>query len=314
MGVKVLGEHAGRASRVKFSPNASYLASIGYDGCCHIYKFPEQQPFDSFGPLLQKDGPQALYDLSWHPHQAVLLVAAQEGGIRVWDVLSGSYLQKYTGHKAAVKAVDISGSGSWVASGGAIAPGEPGPEIHIWDFESHLCPQTIKGHTGEISALAWSPDSKWIASAGRDKLVQVYDIRSREVIFQHQDDEAYAAALSWSPNGRLLAAAVYSANFNQVLRVWDIETGEERHIILFPSYGETVCWDEDKLLLGTLDGQAFILDTQTRATLQLQPKDLRGLSSLDWSPATGLIATSHADGRVLLREASSLLGKKKEVA
>lgn len=304
--MEALAGHQGRANRVQFSPNTQYLASCGYDGTAHIWKMsPGSQPqyFDVMGPL-RATGKEMVYGICWHPHQALLLAACADGQVRVFDVLSGGFLRKYTGHKGTVRTVQMSGSGAWVASGGA------DPEIHIWDLQTHLCPYLIPGHEKEILSLCWSPDSTQVASSDRGRLIQVYDLLSKEAVFKHQDDEAIATDLAFSPDGTMLAAAVYSSNLNQVLRVWNLETGEARHIILWPGVmASAVCWSPDgrTVLVGTLEGFLFLMDLDKGKTVQLQEEGLTGLTDMDLS-SDGFLATAHANGEVRLWVLSELLG------
>ena len=96
------------------------------------------------------------------------------------------------------------------------APWAPGPS---------LCDDGFKGWSFEFS-----PDGKTIAAGGFGDEVRLIDSTSGKVIHVLEIDAErvdYIAALAFSPDGRMLAAA-YGVSYGSGLRCWDLRGGKER--------------------------------------------------------------------------------------
>ena len=88
--------------------------------------------------------------------------------------------------------------------------------------------KTIQGQkTDIINGVACSADGKKIASAGDDGSVKVWDFNSGKVILTLGKDLQSADAVAFSPDGRLLAAAVMAGGRRgNAVQIWDLANGQ----------------------------------------------------------------------------------------
>lgn len=105
--------------------------------------------------------------------------------VKVWEV--SDFIQ-YIGHEARILTVAFSPDGKYLATGSR------DKTIKIWyETISHLCSSKVlrdtvkmnelmhlKEHTGNVFFVCWSPNSKRICSAGRDKVLKIWDIDSKQ--------------------------------------------------------------------------------------------------------------------------------------
>lgn len=82
------------------------------------------------------------------------------------------------------------------------------------------------GHAGLITQLTFNKNGKLIASIGGDSIIKVWDITTSKIISTINTTMVGTQAITFSPDGKLLAAA---GGFGGLIGVWDVSTGQRRH-------------------------------------------------------------------------------------
>ena len=151
-----------------------------------------------------------------------LVTADSDATLRIWD-LQSARLQKRIGGFGGIRSLAISPDEKTMAVGcrhGVIA---------LWGLDTALPLRDALEIGDEIdggpSALAFSADGKWLASASDGdhaviKLWRTSDYAKMGEVKAHGD---YITAISFSPDGRLLA----SAGDDYIVRLWRVEDLEE---------------------------------------------------------------------------------------
>ena len=246
--------HGQYVHAVAFDPTGRWLATGSSDHSIHIYEV------DS-GELLQTlyGHIDAVVSVRFSADGNQLLTAGFDNTARLWDLSTGEQEQTLTGHSWWVWAAEFSPDDQWI-----VTVSQDGKAM-VWQrgANGEYQPLTeFAKHSGPIYAAQFSPDGQTIATAGYDRRVllwnpdqvQPVDIARRldneadppspyEELAQH---EGPVRALAFSPDGSQLV----SGGQDNVLRVWDLATAQERAVLRgHASHVRDCVFSPDSLLL-----------------------------------------------------------------
>ncbi|MEA5601202.1 AAA-like domain-containing protein [Nostoc sp. UHCC 0252] len=194
---------------------------------------------------------------------------------------------RFSGHTAAVLALDISPDSSLIASasvdktiklwrrdgtevttltghqaavraidfssdGQLLASASEDGTIKLWKLDGTLL-NTFKGHTASVWGVAWSPDGQFLASASFDRTVKLWKRNGTLAQNFQQGDTVGFWGVAWSPDGQIVAAA----NLDKTVKLWKRDGSDWQNAKpLQPLQGHT----------GWVVGVAFSPDGQTIAS------------------------------------------------
>lgn len=95
-------------------------------------------------------------------------------------------------------------------------------KVSWWEFHK----STNAMLTFEANRAFFSPDGKWLASIERSNSVQIWDVAKRTVRTRFVAEPGPGEAGAFSPDGRILATAAGSDDFNNGIQLWSTETGK----------------------------------------------------------------------------------------
>jgi WD40 repeat protein len=81
------------------------------------------------------------------------------------------------------------------------------------DFINTVFQDILSGHKATIQRIAWSPDSRRLISASEDGTIRIWNIETRECIFEGNECNK---AIEWSPDSKMVA---YSYQDNKI-KLW----------------------------------------------------------------------------------------------
>ena len=88
----------------------------------------------------------------------------------------------------------------------------------IWHTSSNE-PAILFREQDRVISLAWSPQGRFIASTSYNESLCIFDTKDRTL--RHRLDASYGSGLAWSPDGKLVVAAIRSD-----IGVWSAESGQ----------------------------------------------------------------------------------------
>src|SRR5205085_2575165 len=65
----------------------------------------------------------------------------------------------------------------------------------------------LEGHVGHVLALAFNQDGSMVASGGADKVLNIWDVKTRKQEIRINKHPAPIMALAWTPDGKNLFSA-----------------------------------------------------------------------------------------------------------
>ena len=228
------------------------------------------------------------------------IVSGDKDTIHIWNALSGERLARHG---------ELNGQLRWR---NAIAWSRDGIHIALFrdsDEKTALRWDTASGERifcyyerrKRVGTVAWSPDSHYLALGNNDRMVQVRDIKSGEVVFTYCGHrEALRLnrvnAVAWSPNGLYVASGTRSDG----VHVWQVSTGAT--IQVYTSHAAelmTLAWSPDGKYIasGGADDTVQVWEAATKKRIFTYHGHAgtdagAGISAIAWSPDGTYIASA----------------------
>jgi WD40 repeat protein len=237
--LRKLTGHTDKIWALAFSPDGRQLLSGGRDGTLRFWNSETGNLED----LARDPEGQGIGSCLFSPDGRTLATATSRlsevgehlGTIYLWDAATRQIRQVLRGHTDEVFCVAFSPDGRTLASSSRDRV------VRLWDACTGQERASLTGHKDWVYCVAFSDDGAYLASAGLDGEIKLWngselrlpeptveidspEILSFKTLVGHTEfiDELVIGA-----NGRLLA----SASKDQTLRIWDLLTGECRHVI-----------------------------------------------------------------------------------
>ena len=146
--------------------------------------------------------------------------------------------------------------------------------------------------------MAFLGDGKRAVTASDDKTAILWDLATRSPIRQFNGHGAKVMAVAVSADGALLA----TGGWDHTLRIWDVTTGEARHVIEQPSNVNAVAFTPDgkTVLAGAHDGGIRVWSTETGGFLGRMKGHDWGVTQIAVSPDGRRALSSSTDATIRL--------------
>lgn len=244
--------------------------------------------------------------------------------VGIWNPDAGTH-RSLTVNYIPVKAVSWSPDGRKIAC--ASGSGNTMENL-IWDVEEgkilSVFDRSDMGSGCSMHQALWHPDGSQIIFAGScGSYADICDPRTGRIIgsldpwFENSGTYATIRSLSYSPDGRYLAAGHYWEYVN----IFDTKTGKNRRVINMEgdNHGSgqiIVSWNPagDLLVSGRNSGQLVIWNPTSGAKINAFPGHTRAITGLSWSPDGRKLASSGADGDVKIWEGATLLSAVEDIS
>lgn len=79
----------------------------------------------------------------------------------------------------------------------------------------------------EIRFFSYSLDEKYIVGAGKDKIIRIWNTKTRKEIMKLEGHSDYIESIDCSPSARYIA----SGSMDETIRIWDVKIGKEIRIL-----------------------------------------------------------------------------------
>jgi WD40 repeat protein/uncharacterized protein YjbI with pentapeptide repeats len=268
----------------------------------------------------------------------LLAIGNDDGGVLVWDTISGLPVRTLRGHGGRVYAVAFSAGDSVLATGSSdgtvrvwdaatgtclrildghrngvwpmtISPagdrlvaGDGDGTLRVWDVTAGTVCHTVRGHAPPIYTAAFSPDGATVA-VGDTAMVRRYDITTGAAVDELPGHRGPVYRAVYSPAGDLLATGDHGG----VVRLWDASGNLRHELAGHTGRVYTLAFEPGGWMLasGDTDGQIRLWDTRTGQVAAELGGHHGAVYWIVFSPAGDLLASCDSDGSVLLWDVAS---------
>ncbi|MCU7800047.1 MAG: protein kinase, partial [gamma proteobacterium symbiont of Lucinoma myriamae] len=218
--------------------------------------------------------------------ETIVITASEQGDIRVWDIITGRWLNVWTAHKDMINALKISSCGQFLYSA------SNDNTLCKWDYHNETQINSFygEGHSNAINDIKLSFSGTQIISAGADNTLRLWDTdtgRTIKIIYGH---ERAITSVCWLDDRHVI-----SGSEDKTIRLWDVSTAQ----CLKTFYGHKglitclqVAADKGFLLSGSSDGSVryWNIKTGSSYTISHFMRTVRNIT-LDESQLFALVVT-----------------------
>lgn len=247
----VITGHGGTVHNIKFARNGQMLASNSLDLSIRQWGLPGGLPlrapirYSGSSPFeLSPDGDDVYYvfdtnsiglssyktldfrTLGSHDSPVLALAlssdgrflasGAEDGTIKIWDIMGWKLTRTLVGHQLAIKSLAFSQGGNVLASGSM------DKTVRLWNTETGHSLGILDGHSDGVTCVAISPDDQQVAAGGLDMTIRTWQVRTGSLLRTINAHSREVKAITFSPDSRTLA----SGSWDRTLCFWDVQTGE----------------------------------------------------------------------------------------
>ena len=198
---------------MSLSSGGSYLAAFSLGAATHevvVWPYAQGLEYQVFGD----DARERVTCVALAPDGNLLASGLLDGGVRLWDIRSGTSRRAPFSHKGEVKDIVFSSCGQWLAS-----VDDCGGTVMRWNIGSGSFGLVHSGDNPQV--LATSPDAEILAVGEWDGTVSIIAIESEEVVCvlrgPGKGDYCFVHDLQFSPDGTVLVAG---SAVDNGLRIW----------------------------------------------------------------------------------------------
>jgi RNA polymerase sigma factor (sigma-70 family) len=344
-------ELAARLVRLAFTPDGRYLAATERDNAVRVYEIATGRRVHAWTVALTNPYENGTLAVAVSPDGRTVAAGATDALIRHWDLTSGQESGVLRGHGWYVTGLAFAPDGRtlyssssdgtvrrWdLASGrekpvgeaangvvaqspdGAILASEAAKgAIELRSATSGAPLRTLSGNPAGFARLEFSPDGAVLAASGNNLSIQLWQVSTGRLLRQWswpkgKDPHTDANDLAFSPDGRILATAVFR---DHSVFLWDTATGEQLaqlphqmvRSVAFTPDGQTLlsggwdryyrCWD----VACRTAGEAYLVGDG--ADDPAGKRDDPRVECVTYSPDGRLMATLHVDGKIRIWDGS----------
>ena len=200
-----------------YSPDGAYLAAGNTDGGLLLYSVSDGTRSD-----ISKAHEDFIREIRFNRAGSRLATVSDDRTVRLWSVPGLRPLHTYRGHDNPVFTVAFNQDDTGMVS--SSSSGTNSGESKVWDLSADLEFAPVELDT--FAKTVYDRASGLVAGATQNTVL-VWDAKSGHRIYELAAPGEASKALGFNPSGTQIASVVWQANA-EVLRVWDLGTGEQK--------------------------------------------------------------------------------------
>jgi pre-mRNA-processing factor 19 len=222
-----------------------------------------------------------------HPNKPLMLSCSEDNSACVWNT-HGQRLHTISMHTAAVTACTLHATGDYFSTA------SEDKSWALFDLEGR-CILHVPGATSGYSCAGFHPDGL-ILGTGTEKIVRIWDIKSRTNVASFEGHLGSISCLAFSENGYYLATGAADAS----VKIWDLRKLKNFHTMATAA-GETIGslnFDFTGAYLAVGSADARIYETKSWELLKTFMEDAHGVSGIGFGTCASKCVAAAATGIV----------------
>jgi len=149
------------------------------------------------------------------------------GEIKLWEMASGQVKATFTGLTGNIQSVAFSPNGKAIAAGSDVGT------IKLWDGAIGKELVALEHPINTVLSIAFSPDGNTLAGATAQDAIKLWDVTSGKNTRTLKGtikgrDRPWFTSVTFSPDGKILAAGCGFASGGGGVTLWDVASGNEK--------------------------------------------------------------------------------------
>lgn len=162
----------------------------------------------------------------------LLAIASEDRVVHLHETATGEHKRSFPAALLPVGALTLSPDGKLLATVGT-AGVQPGHfEFKLWNIVDGTAVHEVldEGHTSfddgcsPLPFVAFSPDNSLVATGGRNRTINVWDVKQRRIKVSWKA-AGVPSAVAFSPDGTAVAEATHTGEIAGTVAVYDVQTG-----------------------------------------------------------------------------------------
>ncbi len=164
--------------------------------------------------------------------------------------------------------------------------------------------EILRQFTGGTWTIAFSPSSELLGAGTNENIVQLWDIKTGELIYSMEGHHREVRSVAFSPDGTILA----SGSWDRTIKLWDVETGAE--LITLSGHSSniySVAFSPDGKILasGSLDRTVKLWDIETGQEINSLEGHTNAIRTVAFSHDGTILASGSSDFSIILWDIES---------
>lgn len=245
------------------------------------------------------DADHSVDDVEFSPDGSLIAAGQAVYGVKMSDIGDGDeHLILHGGYDNFI---------AFAPDGETIATANRDGVLWIWDTDTgeklnEFAPPVDENAT----SVAFGAEGESVALGNLGGDVIVWNVESGELVAELENPGDYGAAsrIDFAPVGEHIAVAGAQVDFDDVVRVWNVENGSDVGTILFDDQTRAVAYAQDGSQLAGAGGATILivdpdgLDVIHEIELEVDPEVSSWITDLAYSPDGRMLFVSRWDGTV----------------
>ncbi|XP_026401642.1 transducin beta-like protein 3 [Papaver somniferum] len=166
--IKTLEGDSERVTALTLSPNDKFLFSASSSRLITVWDLSTSKPLRQW-----KGHEGSVRGMTCDASGGILATAGEDRLVRVWDVDGGFCTHNFKGHEQVVTSVLFHPNPHQLL----LFSGSDDGKVRVWDLVGRKCTYVLDKHFSTVTSLAVAEDGYTLLSGGRDKVVNLWNLR-----------------------------------------------------------------------------------------------------------------------------------------